>query len=378
MVRLLDSTLREGEQTPGVCFPPHAKLAIASLLDRFGVGVIEAGHPAVCAGIEAAVRALAGRGFRAQIAAHARSLRSDVDKALDCGVDFLGVFFCVSSSRLEGVFRRSLATAIDQIADCIAYAKEGRPELTVRYTPEDTVRSPFENVVDAAAAAVEAGADIISIADTTGAMIPARRSLHDFVLRLREALASRGAEPLLAVHCHDDRGLALANALDAYRAGVDVIDVTVLGLGERAGLVDLATLATVLAADFGEEGWELSLLPRLYETVSTYCGVPVPVTAPVVGANAFTHCAGVHTHAATRNAVHYQSLDPALVGREMQVSLDHMSGLSSVQYAMEAIGEDPEDRELARRVLAEVKRVGEQGRSVRAGELADIVRWVRA
>ncbi len=377
MVQILDSTLREGEQTPGVCFPPHAKLAIAHVLDELGTSVIEAGHPMVSPGIEAAVKRLSEQGFKAQIAAHARSVQADVDKALECGVDFLGIFYCVSSSRLEGVFKRTLGAAIDQITTSIRYAREQKPDLVIRYTPEDTVRSKFENVVEAAAAAVHAGANVISIADTTGAMIPRQRCMYDFVKRLRDELADKGAEPKIAVHCHDDRGLAIANALDAYHAGIDIIDTTVLGIGERAGLVDTAQLLAVLVADLAQEGWNLQVLPRLYETVSTYSGLPIPPTAPVVGANAFTHCAGVHTHAATKNAVHYQSLDPALFGREMKVSLDHMSGFSSVQYAMEKVGAAADDAELVKEVLVHVKRVGEIGRTVGHSELTDIIRWCR-
>ena len=375
MVQVLDATLREGEQTPGVYFPTHAKLAIAQALDRVGVSCIEAGHPRVSPNIEAAVRGLARAGFKARIGAHARSHREDVDQALACGVGFLGVFYCVSQERLDGVFRRSLSQALERIAEVIRYAKEQQPDLVIRYTPEDTVRSKFENVLAAARAAVEAGADIISVADTTGCMLPGRRSLYDYILRLREALDKAGLSPKLAVHCHNDRGLALANALEAYRAGVDLIDATVLGIGERAGIVDLAQLLLVLGGDFEEQGWDLSALPELYAKVSTYAGVPIPAHFPVCGANAFTHCAGVHTHAATQNAVHYQSLDPALVGRRMLVSLDHMSGISSVQYALEKVGLDVSDPEQLKAILAQVKAVGELGRTVAAPELRDIVRW---
>jgi len=375
MVQVLDSTLREGEQTPGVCFPPHAKLAIAEALDAVGVGVIEAGHPLVSPSIEESIKRIAGRRPRARLAAHARSQREDVDKALECDVDFLGIFYCVSNGRLDGVFKQSLGAAVERIQGAIRYAKEQRPDLVVRYTPEDTVRSDFANVVEAAIGAVAAGADVISVADTTGHMVPGgERSLGDYLRRLREALAERDAHPRLAVHCHDDRGLALANALDACRAGVDLIDATVLGLGERAGIVDLASLLVVLQADLGADSWNLAALPELYARVSTYSGVPIPVNAPVVGAHAFTHCAGVHTHAATKNPVHYQSLDPALVGRRMEVSLDHMSGLSSVRYALDAVGVE-HDAELAGEVLVHVKRVGEVGRTVGEAELRDIVRW---
>jgi len=187
----------------------------------------------------------------------------------------------------------------------------------------------------AAAAATRSGANIISIADTTGYLIPgSSRNMYDYVRNLRNALAHQSLHPRIAVHCHNDRGLALANALDAYRAGAEIIDASVLGLGERAGLVDLATLLAVLRYDFNEGAqWDLSLLPRLYELVSRYAGIPIPVNLPVMGGNAFTHCAGIHTQAAARNPQHYESLPPGLVGRRSQIALDHMAGLSRFAHA---------------------------------------------
>ncbi len=379
MVLILDATLREGEQTPAVCFDRHIKLAIADFLDQIGVDIIESGHPLVTQGIYDAVRTLASKNYRARIGAHARSVQKDVDTALECGVGFLGIFYCVSDDRLNQVFRKDLNTAIEQITKMIRYAKQHNPNLLIRYTPEDTVRSPFENVVQAAVAACRAGADIISVADTTGHMIPGtQRNMYDYIKRLRAALNQQGVNPKLAVHCHNDRGLALANALDAYRAGVDIIDATVLGIGERAGLVDLATLLTVLHSDFGEgKNWNLKVLPELYKLVSQHANIPVPVMQPITGANAFTHCAGVHTQAATQNPLHYQSLDPAVVGRSMRVSLDHMSGLASVKHALNEIGENDVSKELQLAILNRVKAIGETGRSVELDELRNIVRWCR-
>lgn len=377
-VRILDTTLREGEQTPGVYFDVHVKAAIAGLLDGVGVDVIEAGHPAVTDDIRVAVARLARAGLRARVGAHARSLESDVQLALGCGVGFLGIFYCVSDERL--VDRGSaLATVVERIAHVVGLAKERRPDLLVRYTPEDTVRSPFDNVVLAASEAVAAGADIISVADTTGCLIPGtRHNMHDYVRRLRDALGARGAFPLIAVHCHNDRGLALANALDGYRAGADIIDASVLALGERAGLVDLATLLTVLAHDFGEgPGWNLAGLPALYRLVSRFANVPVPPTFPVMGKNAFTHCAGVHTQAALRNPLHYQSLDPAVVGRHPEIALDHMAGMASLRHSLAAIGCDALPDETARAVLARVKAIGQTGRTVDLEELALVVGFVQ-
>jgi 2-isopropylmalate synthase len=374
MVQILDATLREGEQTPGVYFDQHIKLAIARLVDEIGIDIIEAGHPMVTSEIYDAVKTISNKGFRGVVGAHARSLKNDIDLALECGVGFIGIFYCVSESRLNGVFKKDLSAAINQITTIISYAKEQNPDLIIRYTPEDTVRSEFENVLEASVAAVNAGADIISIADTTGYMIPGTdRSMYDYVVRLKEEFSKKGLNPKIAVHCHNDRGMALANAIDAYRAGADILDATVLGLGERAGIVDLAQLLVVLAADFNEQKWHLEKLTELYQLVSKYSGIPIPANFPVTGENAFTHCAGVHTHAATINPVHYESLSPALVGRKTHFSMDHMSGVASVRYALKLIGLTDVDESLEAEVLKVIKSVGRRGRTVDLSELQEIV-----
>ncbi len=374
MAQILDTTLREGEQTPGVCFPPHVKLAIGAGLDRLGVSVIEAGHPAVTPAIRQSVKELAAGKMRSRVGAHARSLREDVDAALRCGVDFLGVFYCVSDRRLRH-HDTDLTKALEQVSGVIAYAREKNPELVIRYTPEDGVRSPWDNVLEAAAQAVRAGADVISVADTAGHMIPGTdRSLYDYVKRLRDALGSRGLEPRIAVHCHNDRGLALANTLDAYRAGADILDASVLGLGERAGLTDLGTLVTVLSQDFGHEGaWKLEELPGLYALVSRFSGMAVPANLPVTGEHVFTHCAGVHTQAALQNPLHYQSLDPAPLGRANHIALDHMSGMASLRYVLSTLGVPEMSPDELRGLLHEVKRIGQTGRMVDEEELLLLV-----
>ncbi|MDX9924338.1 MAG: 2-isopropylmalate synthase [Ignavibacteriaceae bacterium] len=374
MVLVLDSTLREGEQTPGVYFDKHIKLAIATLLDEVGVDIIEAGHPTVTSEIHASVESIAQKGFKSIIGAHSLSLKTDVDLALQCGVNFLGIFYCVSDERLNTVFKKDLSTAISQIQEVISYAKSVRPDLLIRYTPEDTVRSQFENVINAASAAVEAGADIISVADTTGYMVPGtNRNMYDYISRLKDELSKRGHNPKIAVHCHNDRGFALANALEAYRAGAEIIDAAVLGLGERAGIVDLAQLLVVLTADFNHTKWNLEKLKDLYNLVSKHAHVPIPSNYPIMGQNAFTHCAGVHTHAASVNPMHYESLSPELVGRERKFALDHMSGVASLRYALQLIKEDDLGNDLENDILKEVKSVGQRGRTIDLPELKHIV-----
>ncbi|NOQ97750.1 MAG: 2-isopropylmalate synthase [Calditrichae bacterium] len=378
MVKILDSTLREGEQTPGVCFSNHIKTAIAELLDEIGIDIIEAGHPAVTDEIKRFIRYISQTDLKTVIGAHSRSIKEDVDLALECGIDFLGIFYCVSNNMLEH-HDKTFSQVLDQITRIISYAKEKRPDLTIRYTPEDTVRSEWGNVITAAGNAVDAGADIISIADTTGYMIPGtQRSMYDYVRRLKDELAARGAFPQIAVHCHNDRGLALANVLDAFRAGVDIIDVTVMGLGERAGLVDMASLLSVLITDFSVDApWNLGKLPPLYDIVSRYSGIDIPPMYPLTGMNAFTHCAGVHTQAALKNPLHYQSLSPDLVGRTPKISLDHMSGLSSVKYMLAETGEPDLEKELVLKILDQVKQIGRMGRTVDKQELKFIVNHVK-
>lgn len=377
MVKILDTTLREGEQTPGVYFDSHIKKAIAEMLDQLGVDIIEAGHPTVSADIKDVVTQISSLGTKAKIGAHARSIKTDVDLALSCGVQFLGIFYCVSDERLAHK-DLNIKQAVFNIANTISYAKEINPNLIIRYTPEDTVRSGWENVIMVSAEAVRAGADIISIADTTGYLIPGTsRNLYDFVHRFRDELSNQDLFPQIAVHCHNDRGLALANAVDGYRAGADIIDVSVLGLGERAGIVDMASLLAVLHSDFYDHcHWKLDLLPELYSMVSHYSGIPVPANFPIVGKNAFTHCAGIHTQAALKNPVHYQSLSPEIFGRQTEIALDHMSGHSTIIYSLAKIGIKDPSEELVSSVLMKVKEVGKLGRTVDLEELKYIVRFL--
>lgn len=381
MIKLLDSTLREGEQTPGVCFDSHIKTVIADMLDEVGIDIIEAGHPTVTPDIRQAVEDIASRNLKAVIGAHARSIEHDVDLALECGVGFIGIFYCVSEERLNH-HDKNINQAVSQITHTIHYIRQKNPGIIIRYTPEDTVRSNWSNVILAASEAVKAGADIISIADTTGYLIPGTPlNMYDFVKKLKEDLTNLNCYPQIAVHCHNDRGLALANAIDAYRAGTDIIDVTVLGLGERAGLVDLATLMAILAYDFNENHdnhWNMQIIPSLYHLVSRYSKLPIPVNFPITGANAFTHCAGVHTQAAIKNPLHYQSISPTLVGRKSSIALDHMSGISAVLYSLELIGEHSIDHETANLILAKVKEVGQTGRIVDLQELRYILDYIKS
>ena len=374
MIKVLDSTLREGEQTPGVYFDVHIKSAIAQYLDEIGVDIIEVGHPAVSEEIHTAVKSISSQGMNAKIGAHSRSIKADVELAIESGADFRGIFYCVSDERLSNVFKKDLSEAVNRICEMIDLAKSEKPDILIRYTPEDTVRSKYENVIEASTAAVKTGADIISIADTTGFMIPGTaNNMHDYVRKLKADLAKNGCEPMIAVHCHNDRGLALANALDGIRGGAEIVDASVIGIGERAGIVDLAQLLTTLSTHFGENRFKLEKLYDLYQFVSQHSGVKISRNYPIMGEHAFTHCAGVHTHAAAVNPMHYESLNPELFGRERHFSLDHMSGIASIRYALNLLGIEEHSSEFEQSVLTEVKKIGHKGRVVELPELRHII-----
>jgi 2-isopropylmalate synthase len=347
--QLLDSTLREGEQTPGVRYRLEDKVAIARELDAFGVDYLEVGHPAVSDDVFRASKAVAAEGLRAQTLAHARAIREDIDRARQCDVQWVGIFYSVRNEALQQRFRRDLDQVIATVQDVVGYAKEHG--LKVRYTPEDTVRSPWTNVRRVAQAAVAAGADRISIADTTGCMTPTRMAAQ--VERLRAVV-----DVPLHVHCHNDLGLAVANSLAAFEAGAQVADVTVNGIGERCGITDLASLATALrvAEQRDDLPYDLTRLPTLSQMVENATGLPVAWQAPVTGRYAFRHNAGLHVAAVFHDPGHYESIPAALVGRSRSITVGRFAGLVTLQYKCRELGLTVDDATL-QRVLRRIKQL---------------------
>jgi 2-isopropylmalate synthase len=344
---ILDSTLREGEQTPGVHFTVNQKVEIAKRLDAFGVDFIEAGHPSVSADIRAGLAAVAAEGLNAHVLAHARAVEADIDAARQCDADWVGIFFSVRDEALEQRFRKDMDQAVAVVQRAVSYAKAHG--LRVRYTPEDTVRSPWANVSRIATAAVEAGADRISVADTTGHMTPS--GMHAFIRRLSETV-----DVPLNVHCHNDLGMAVANSLAAYEAGAALIDVTVNGLGERTGIAPLAETTVALKLRYGAPNtWRLDMLPEISAMVAEASAIPVAAQAPIVGANAFRHNAGLHVAAVLVDPAHYESVPAALVGRTRSVPLDRFAGLHTLQYKCRELGLKA-DPATMQRVLDRIKR----------------------
>ncbi|HSV85725.1 MAG TPA: Lrp/AsnC ligand binding domain-containing protein [Levilinea sp.] len=367
MVEILDSTLREGEQTPYVNFLIDEKIEIARLLDCAGVDMIEAGDPSVSPSIYQATKRIAALGLKAEIVAHSLAIRANIHKALECGVDRVVVFYPTSQIHLDKKMRKSQEQAVEIITDHVRYARS--LGLKVRYTPEDASRTDFEFLVRVCNAALEAGADRISFADTLGIMQP-----HEVYERIR-ALRARLALCKIDLHCHNDYGLALANCLAGMRGGADCIHTTVNGLGERTGIPDLSETVVALHNLCGETKYQLKELLPLSAYVEKVSGFFLAPNKPVSGANAFSHKSGVHTNGVLKDPRTYEPFDPAILGRERRIVIDKYTGKLAVTSRLAEYGVEVNEDEL-RAIVEEIKAVGDTRKFLFDADIIEIAERV--
>lgn len=329
-VVISDTTLRDGEQMPGVAFDTATKVRIARLLDDLGVGVIEAGFPAVSAAEAAAVREVAGLGLSAVTQAIARPLPADIDAAAATGVDTVAIFVGTSDAHVLRKLRTTRAALLQKVVTAVAHAKAAG--LGVVFAAEDAVRTDPRYLIDVYTAAVDAGADAVGVADTAGIAHPAR-----FAAVVR-AVAAAVPVPI-GVHCHDDLGLATANTLAGVAAGASGAQGSVLGVGERAGNAALEEIALALEIAHGvPTGLDLRVLPKLAAVVSQAAGLPVPVNKPVLGGHAFVHESGLHVDGLLRDPATYEPYPPELIGATRRIVLGKHSGRSCVQSVLDEHG----------------------------------------
>jgi len=342
-VLILDTTLREGEQTPGVSFSIEEKLEIARKLDEVGVHMIEAGHPNVSPDVFEAVKLIAKEGLRAEVLAHCRAVIADVDAAIKCDVDRVAIFLGATEEKLRSM-KMTREKAIEVAVKAVEYAKDHG--FKVRFTAEDATRADFDFAVKLCQAAIDAGADRISLPDTVGIMTPDK--IRVFFSRYREAL--KGAE--LDAHCHNDLGLAVANALAAVEGGATAVHVTVNGLGERSGITPLEVFAPALKILYNIDTVELSKLPELSRLVEKYSGIVVAPNHPIVGENAFSHKAGVHTAAVLFDPKTYEAFPPELVGRQRDIVISKYTGKAAVEDRLRKLGITLNEEQLMKVVQA--------------------------
>lgn len=322
-VSFFDTTLRDGEQTPGIHLSRAHKVEIARQLERLGVDVIEAGFPAASHGDARAVEMVAAAVSWATVAALARATRADVDAAAaalaHCAHPRIHVFLATSDLHLAHKLHLTREEAIERIADSVAYAVSLCRD--VEFSAEDASRSDPDYLLRAVSTAARAGASVINIPDTVGYAMPAEfGALIGRVRAMLDEMEIAGITPHIAVsaHCHNDLGCAVANSLAAIEAGAEQVECTVNGIGERAGNAALEEIVMALrtrADHFGKiYRIETTQIIRTSRLVSSLCGVTLPVTKAVVGANAFLHESGIHQHGIMNDKRTYEIMTPESIG----------------------------------------------------------------
>jgi len=367
-VNFLDTTLRDGEQTPGISLTPSKKLQIARKLDQLGVEVIEAGFAVVSKGEFEAVRLIASEGLEAEICSAARGVRRDIDAVLDAGVDSVNIIVPTSDLHLKQKLGKTREQVLEMIEDAVAYAKDHG--LIAELSIEDGSRTDLEFLKRVIQRALDTGVDRTTPCDTVGVLTPEKA--HDLYSKLRGDFP----KTVLGVHCHDDFGLAVANSLAALRAGADHVHATINGLGERAGNASLEEIAVALKVIYGvDTGVRTKLIYETSQLVSRLVGMPVQPNKAIVGANAFSHESGIHTHAVLMDPLTYEAIDPELVGAVRRIVPGKHAGSHGLKSSLEDMGFSPSEEEFSE-IVKQVKDRGDRGERVSDADLLDIAEKV--
>jgi len=367
-VMIFDTTLRDGEQTPGISLSLNEKVMIARALNDLGVDIIEAGFPRASEGEREAVREIGSLGLESEVCGLARSKREDVDAVLDCGLDYIHTCIATSDLHLKHKLKMDREQVMRAAVDTIEYAKEHG--LTVEFSCEDATRTSLGFLKEMHVAVQEAGADKINVPDTVGVISPS--AMEYLIGELMEV-----TNVPISVHCHDDFGLAVANSLAAVRAGARQVQVCVNGLGERSGNAALEEIAMGLMAFYNiHTNLDTRKIGPISKTVSMVTGYPIPRNKSIVGNNAFTHESGIHVHGVLGDPSTYEAFGPELVGMDRSIVVGKHTGTHSVKEKLADYGICLNDTQLSD-VVDKIKGLSDTGKDVDDAELVAIAYHVQ-
>ena len=347
-IQITDTSMRDGEQTPGVRLGIQQKVEFARQLERLGVDVIEAGFPASSPGDRQAVEAVARAVSGCTVQALCRAVREDVDAALEALREAkhpcIHIFLASSALHLQYKLKMTEEEALAAVADTVAYAKAACPQ--VQFSPEDATRSDFSFLCRMIETALCAGADVINIPDTVGYATPGE--FAGLIRRLYKELPAL-SHAAVSVHCHDDLGLAVANSLAAVDAGASRVECTINGLGERAGNAALEEIVMALHVRRDVLGAETHIntkeLTRTSRMAASLTAIPVPPGKAIVGQNAFSHESGIHQHGVLANRETYEIMRPADIGLDKHMRiLGKLSGRHAFSQRLEQLGYALDDK----------------------------------
>ena len=381
-VRIFDSTLRDGEQAPGIALDPDQKVAIATQLARLGVDIIEAGFPISSPGDFRAVTRIAQEVQGPTIAALARAQAEDVDRAWEAIRDAadprIHVFLATSPIHMQHKLRMNEEEVLATVKANVARARDYTEN--VEYSPEDATRSDPSFVVAVCQAAVEAGATTVNIPDTVGYATPNDYGI--LIRRIVEEVKADREDVVVSTHCHNDLGLAVANSLAAVEAGARQVEGAINGIGERAGNTSIEEVVMALRVRADAYGVGVGVTTEeIYETsrlVSEQTGYPIQFNKAVVGRNAFAHESGIHQHGVLRERTTYEIMDPVAVGMGSSVIvIGKHSGRAAFRHALDQAGIEVSDA-VFETSFARMKEVADRSGEVTPDQIRVIVEEVVA
>lgn len=368
-IEIFDTTLRDGEQTPGISFTAEQKRTIARQLDALGVDIIEAGTPITSKEEKEVVQLICDEGLSAKICGLARILTQDIDACVDCGVDMIHIFVPSSAIQREHTTKMSEEQVKEQAYKMTRYVKERG--FMCMFSAMDATRTRLEFLIDLYKTAEEAGADILNVPDTVGVSEPF--AMYELVGEIYRAV-----KVPISIHCHNDFGLAVANSLAAVKAGASEVQVSVNGIGERAGNADLIETVMSLNSIYGlKTNIKTERLFEMAKLIERLTGIQIPVTKPVVGENAFSHESGIHTHGVMVRSDTFEPgiMTPEMVGHRRRIVLGKHTGKHSVAKKLSEIGMSPSKEELEE-ILERIKELGASGKRVTDDDLFSIAEVV--
>jgi methanogen homocitrate synthase len=364
---IYDTTLRDGEQMPGVSFNSNQKLAIARKMDEIGVHQIEAGFPVVSNEERKTIKRIANQGLNADILALTRLRKEEIDIAAECDVDMALVFIASSDIHIKYKLKFKCEELITCVADVLDHAKGY--DIKVNFSTEDSTRTKIERLYEFYDTAVKAGVDRLGITDTVGCVMPS--GLSYLVKNIKEKYNMP-----LAIHLHNDFGLALANALSGVSAGANAVAVTVGGIGERAGNVSLEQFVIAMKILYNYDmKIDTSGLFELAEMVHKFAKTSISPHQPLIGENVFSHESGMHIAAILNQPVTYECIPPELVGQTRRLLMGKHTGSTFIRKRLEErnISATPQELDI---ILQEIKVLGEFKGKVTEDEFWNIVEMV--